>query len=40
VELLRYLEAHDFVVYIASGGDLLYKATMEFFDDGPEKLSA
>ena len=73
VELLRYLEAHDFVTYIASGGDrdfvrpvagdmygippervigsalgleyqadgdshrLLYKAAMDFFDDGPEK---
>ena len=73
VDLLRYLEAHEFTVYIASGGDrdfmrpvagelygippervigsalgltystadgrgnLLYKAAMEFFDDGPEK---
>ncbi|AII06506.1 MULTISPECIES: HAD family hydrolase [Rhodococcus] len=73
VELLRYLEANDFTVYIASGGDrdfmrpvagrlygvppervigsalglsyregadasdLLYKAAMDFFDDGPEK---
>ncbi|MEJ2890881.1 HAD family hydrolase [Actinomycetospora aeridis] len=69
VELLRYLEAHDFTVYIASGGDrdfmrpiapelygvppervigsalgidyrdgrLLYRAEMDFFDDGPEK---
>lgn len=73
VELLRYLEAHGFVNYIASGGDrdfmrpiagdlygvppervigsalgltysdgeqggtLVYKSTMDFFDDGPEK---
>ena len=73
VELLRYLEANGFTVYIASGGDrdfmrpvagelygvpperiigsalglsyqaddtrsvLLYKAAMDFFDDGPEK---
>ena len=73
VELLRYLEAHGFTNYIASGGDrdfmrpiagdlygippervigsalgltyqadgaetsLLYKASMDFFDDGPEK---
>ena len=73
VELLRYLEAHEFTSYIASGGDrdfmrpvagelygvppervigsalgltyaetngatsLVYKAAMEFFDDGPEK---
>ncbi|MFC9788929.1 HAD family hydrolase [Rhodococcus sp. NPDC127528] len=73
VELLRYLEAHGFTNYIASGGDrdfmrpvagdlygvpperiigsalglsyraeggrsdLLYKAAMDFFDDGPEK---
>ena len=73
VELLRYLEAHGFTNYIASGGDrdfmrpvaddlygippervigsalgltydaeggrnqLLYKAEMDFFDDGPEK---
>jgi phosphoglycolate phosphatase-like HAD superfamily hydrolase len=72
-ELLRYLEAHGFVNYIASGGDrdfmrpiagtmygvppervigsalgltyadadgtsdLLYKSSMDFFDDGPEK---
>ncbi|WP_159927296.1 HAD family hydrolase [Rhodococcus sp. WAY2] len=73
IELLRYLEANGFTVYIASGGDrdfmrpvagrlygipperiigsalglsyregadtteLLYKAAMDFFDDGPEK---
>ncbi|HKX71152.1 MAG TPA: HAD family hydrolase [Acidimicrobiales bacterium] len=74
VELLRFLEANDFVTYIASGGDrdfmrpiagdlygippervigssfaldyresdddrrdVLYKAEMEFFDDGPTK---
>ena len=73
IELLRYLEANGFTVYIASGGDrdfmrgvaqelygippehvvgssfklefkehgdrvdVLYKAEMEFFDDGPEK---
>ncbi|WP_433037895.1 haloacid dehalogenase-like hydrolase [Actinomycetospora sp. CA-053990] len=73
VELLRFLEAHRFTVYIASGGDrdfmrpiagelygvppervigsalgltyragdgradLLYKAEMDFFDDGDEK---
>jgi phosphoserine phosphatase len=73
VELLRYLEANGFTIYIASGGDrdfmrpvagrlygipperiigsalglsyredahasdLLYKAAMDFFDDGPEK---
>jgi phosphoglycolate phosphatase-like HAD superfamily hydrolase len=73
VELLRYLEAHGFTTYIASGGDrdfmrpvaedlygipperiigsalglsydaqsgsnhLMYKASMDFFDDGPEK---
>ena len=73
VELLRYLEAHGFTNYIASGGDrdfmrpvaddlygipperiigsaigltydaeggrnqLMYKASMDFFDDGPEK---
>ncbi len=73
VELFRYLEAHRFTVYIASGGDrdfmrpiagelygvppervigsalgltyrtgdgrsdLLYKAEMDFFDDGEEK---
>jgi phosphoserine phosphatase len=73
VELLRYLEANDFVTYIASGGDrdfmrpvadhlygvppervigsavglgytdgdqggtLVYKSSMDFFDDGPEK---
>ena len=73
VELLRYLESHNFTNYIASGGDrdfmrpvahelygipreriigsalglhydaengtndLMYKATMDFFDDGPEK---
>src|SRR3954453_21592715 len=73
VELLRYVEANDFSVYIASGGDrdfmrpvagdlygipperiigssfaldyqehddgrdVLYKAEMEFFDDGPTK---
>jgi phosphoserine phosphatase len=73
IDLLRYLEAHGFVNYIASGGDrdfmrpiagdlygvppervigsalgltysdgdqgstLLYKSTMDFFDDGPEK---
>lgn len=73
VELLRYLEAHGFTNYIASGGDrdfmrpvahelygipreriigsalglhydaeggtndLMYKAAMDFFDDGPEK---
>jgi phosphoglycolate phosphatase-like HAD superfamily hydrolase len=73
IELLRYLEDHGFVTYIASGGDrdfmrpvagdiygippervigsalgleyradggahsLVYKAAMDFFDDGPEK---
>ncbi len=74
VELLRFLEANDFVTYIASGGDrdfmrpvagdlygippervigssleigyleseddsrdVLYKAQMDFFDDGPTK---
>jgi phosphoserine phosphatase len=73
LELLRYLEANDFTVYIASGGDrdfmravakaiygippervigssmtldyqetdqgtdVLFKAEMEFMDDGPEK---
>jgi hypothetical protein len=73
IQLLRYLEAHGFATYIASGGDrdfmrpvahelygipperiigsalaidyqetedgtdVLYKAQMEFFDDGPTK---
>lgn len=73
VELLRYLEAHGFLTFIASGGDrdfmraaaeqlygvprervigsslglefretddgnaVVYKASLDFFDDGPEK---